>query len=144
VGKFWKLPSTPTKYHLEPDPGILGAEGIPEDTIQWVWDWEEREVNVLRRYDVLFGAPTHVISYYEQTDEPDTAYIEGVTLSHTLFFRYYDHDRKVGHSGSRQDLLAKSRWGLIDRGYDQVFFSARDLTKVEMEQLGGGVDFHER
>jgi len=145
VGKFWRLPSTPAKYHREPDPGILGAEGVPEDTVQWNWDWEEREVKVLRRYDVLFGAQTHVISY-DVDDEAvlDTAYVDGEDLSHELFFRDYNHDERGGHGGSRQDLLAKSRWGLIERGYDQVFFSARDLTKVETDQMKTGKRDHPR
>jgi len=135
VGKFWRLPYNPALiggsqkggYGIEGEGGIYQ---LPEG----LYSWDSDTVRFLRRFDVLSGSSFHVLSYEQDIGTEDSV-IAGEDLTHNLFGRNYNHSTEGNHSGSKQDLIGKSRWGLLSRGYDQVFFGARTIDKIDSAQL---------
>jgi hypothetical protein len=138
VGKFWRLKREQSDYVPAPGDSVGGLLGgfATDDEV----GWEGEEARFLRRFDLLLGSSMQALSF-PSDEEPVDSIITGDGLSHLLFWRSYNHVSPSGtHWGSRQDLLGKSRWGLVSSGYGQNFFGARTIDKLDSQYLDPGLN----
>lgn len=141
AAKFWYLPSFPPQsappqgYGFGPEGE---GEGVPGEPVLWIWGWSASTLRFLRGLDVIRGSNVHILTYHKEPVAGDSVVssTSETGLSHGHFGIWYDHhDNAYNYSGTKQDLLGKSNWGLQSRGYGQVFFSSCSIEKIESVNL---------
>jgi hypothetical protein len=93
------------------------------------YGWDDPKTKLLRRFDMLKIGTLSMMSFDDENQPQDEFIVDGRSLAHEHFGTFYDHDQY--HSGSQQDLLAKSKWSEARFGLPQMVMSNFDIFKVE-------------
>lgn len=150
LGKFNRLPSKTLQYpgpwpggEFGPEGEFFGEEGIIESCD---YDWDSECMKFFRRFDGLVVRMSHTMSYTAEYVD-SVARLTGESLNHYFFLEdplhHYDHN--TAHGGSFQELLGKSKGGLIMMEWPhQEIISSFDIFNINKDHFEADDDNAQR